>query len=136
MGAIARRPNAGMTKTIYARISPEIVMRIENVARRKAQTMNLTVENLLIKGLCAEGDPYESEVRDNAEKAVPNPKKRSRKPQRATNAINGDVTNSAFVVGENKGIVISGVPPADLDKRFTAVADRLSEELLSSLESK
>lgn len=60
---------------------------------------------------------------------------RNPKPQGAGNALNGDVKDSAFVVGENSGVVIGGYSEKTLDERFKSVTERLCEQVLSSLET-
>jgi hypothetical protein len=54
------------------------------------------------------------------------------KPKAAENAINGDVNNSAFSVGENNGTVMGGGSP---DERIAALFGRILDNHISDFEN-
>jgi len=63
--------------------------------------------------------------------------KRKPKPRAAGSAVNGNVRNSAFVVGENSGIVINGgVHSGTQDERISEMLNRILDEGISDFENK
>jgi len=64
MSAFARRPNGAPTKAYTIRINPDVLLKVEDFARKNAQTANLAFEELLTTALSIEN---ETEVINNAE---------------------------------------------------------------------
>jgi|GEM_PF-3589148 len=62
---------------------------------------------------------------------------RKPKPRATRNAVNGNVRDSAFVVGENNGIVINGgVQSGTQDERISEMLNRILDEGISDFENK
>jgi hypothetical protein len=69
-------------------------------------------------------------------KPKPTKPKTTAKPKTAANTIKGDVSNSAFVVGENNGIVVSGKErTATPDERIAGLFGRLLDNEITNLEN-